>query len=132
MPNLAEAWSSRGFILYGMQHYDEAKASSEKSIQLKPDLAESYYNLGNIFNYQKDFELAIRNYEKTYSLSSKYEYLVGAILKVKMNMCDWIDYDHRKIEISQKIINQEKTSDPFFYLPSWIHRQHIGHALNFM
>jgi predicted O-linked N-acetylglucosamine transferase (SPINDLY family) len=116
MPNLAEAWSSRGFILYRMQLYDEAIVSFEKSIQLKPDLAESYYNLGNIFNYQKEFELAITNYEKTYSLDPKYEYVEGAILKVKMSICDWLDFEHQKLVISQKIINQEKISDPFFLL----------------
>jgi tetratricopeptide (TPR) repeat protein len=115
MPNLAEAWSSKGFILYGMKDYDEAIVSSEKSIQLKPDLAESYYNLGNIFNYQKEFELAIRSYEKTFNLDPAYEYVVGAILKVMMSMCDWIDYEKYKLHISEKITSQEKTSDPFFY-----------------
>ena len=113
MPNLAEAWSSRGFILYRMKLYDEAIASSEKSTQLKPDLAEPYYNLGNIFHYQKEFELAIRNYEKTHNLDPEYEYVTGAILRVKMSICIWENFDNQRNLILHKIHAGEKASEPF-------------------
>ena len=117
MPNLAEAWSSRGFILYGMRLDDEALASSEKSIQLKPDLAEPYLNLGNIFSNKKEFEKALRNYEKVFSLEPKREYLEGAILKAKMIMCNWGNFDNQKDLILQNIKTNEKAVGPFHIIP---------------
>jgi len=112
-PNLAEPWSSKGFILYGMRRYEEAISSSERAIQLKPDLAESFFNLGNIFNFQKLFNLALRNYETAYLFEPDYKYLIGAVQKNKMLMCDWANYDGQRLLIAQKIINNIRVSDPF-------------------
>ena len=48
--------------------YDEAEAAYKKAIELKPDFAEAYNGLANVYNAEKKFDLAAEASKKAMEL----------------------------------------------------------------
>jgi len=61
-----------------------AKAAAEKAIELKPDDASAYYNLGNAYYNQGKPELRTLNYKKAAKLGHQ-----GSQNWLKKNGYDW-------------------------------------------
>jgi tetratricopeptide (TPR) repeat protein len=51
--------------------YDEAEAAYKKAIELKPDFAEAYNGLANVYNAQKKFDLAAEASKKAMELIAR-------------------------------------------------------------
>ena len=56
----------------GLGKFDEAIEAYKKALSIKPDYAESYYNLGNAFMEQGRLEKAIKAYNKALSIKPDY------------------------------------------------------------
>ena len=52
-------------IYSGLKNFDESINSLNKSVQLKPDYAEAFNNMRNIFKEIGDLDQSIQNYEET-------------------------------------------------------------------
>ena len=52
-----------------MQIYDEAKFNFKKAIELKPDYAEAYNNLGNVHKALEEDDQALKYYKKSVQLN---------------------------------------------------------------
>jgi protein O-GlcNAc transferase len=105
-PDYAEAHYNLGIILYENKQIHEAEISIKKAIKLKPDFAEAYYNLGVT---TKDFN----NLDKAYMLKPDMDFLLGALIHLKMNNCFWDDLPQQLNELIKKIENGEKVSAPW-------------------
>ena len=112
-PDLAEAYSNRGLALQELKQLDAAVASYNKAIELKPDLAEPYSNRGNALQELKKLDAAVASYDKAIELKPDFEYLFGTRLHIKMQMCDWQDFELNISELSRKVQNGEKASPSF-------------------
>jgi protein O-GlcNAc transferase len=60
----AVLFNNRGAILQGLKRFDEALASCEQAIALKPDYADALYNRGVLLQELQRFEDALASYEK--------------------------------------------------------------------
>lgn len=60
-----------GRLDYDADHYDDAVRHFQKAIQLAPDMAQAYNNLGLCYFRQHQNELAITNYQKAIELNRK-------------------------------------------------------------
>lgn len=60
-----------GSLLYTLQNYDSAIDQFKRSIELKPDFANAYYNLSFAFKAKKDFQQAYEAMQKALSLIDK-------------------------------------------------------------
>ncbi|MGH9586965.1 MAG: tetratricopeptide repeat protein, partial [Acidobacteriaceae bacterium] len=60
-----------GRLDYDAQHYDDAILKFEKAIQLAPDMAPAYDNLGLCYYRQRHNQLAIANFQKAIDLNLK-------------------------------------------------------------
>ena len=63
-----EAYYYRGCAKTNAQKYEEAIADFEKAVELKPDYADAYFNLGRIYYIMHDEDKACENYQ----LAAKY------------------------------------------------------------
>ena len=66
--NNFEAYYYRGCARVNAMSYDEAIADFEKAIELKPDYADAYFNLGRVYYIMHDEDKACENYK----LAEKY------------------------------------------------------------
>lgn len=60
-----------GRLDYDAQHYDDAILSFQKAIQLAPDMAQAYDNLGLCYYRQRQNRLATLNFQKAIDLNLK-------------------------------------------------------------
>ena len=60
-----------GRLDYDAQHYDDAILKFQKAIQLAPNMAQAYNNLGLCYYRQRQNRLATVNFEKAIDLNSK-------------------------------------------------------------
>src|SRR5262245_34733789 len=58
LPTCSDCYYNIGVSQMAKQQYAEAEASFKKAIELKPDSAEAYTALANLYNTQKKFDLA--------------------------------------------------------------------------
>ena len=58
VPNCVDCYYNIGVSQMAKQQYTEAEASFKKAIELKPDNADAYTALANLYNSQKKFDLA--------------------------------------------------------------------------
>ena len=66
--NNFEAYYYRGFARVNAMKYDEAIADFEKAVELKPDYADAYFNLGRTYYIKHDEDKACEYYK----LAEKY------------------------------------------------------------
>ena len=62
--NYAEAHNNLGAVLKDSGKLDEAEASCKRAVLLKPDYDEARYNLGLCLFYSKQYEQALKQFEK--------------------------------------------------------------------
>ena len=55
-----------------LNKYQEAKSNLKKAIELQPDYAEAYNNLGNAYKEMEEYNEAILVYEKAIELNPQY------------------------------------------------------------
>ena len=113
-PNFAEVYNNLGSVLKKLGKVEEAEINYKKAIELKPNYAEAYNNLGNMQKALKRPEEALVNYERAIALKPNMNYLFGALLETKMQLCMWEDLPKYIHKLAKKINNEENVSNPFF------------------
>jgi len=102
-----EAFNNKGYVEAELKKLNEALTSYTKAIELSPNSPEAHCNMGIVLHELKKFEDALVSYEKAIALNPDVEYVLGTILHVKMNLCDWSDFD-RAISTVLNGINENK------------------------
>ena len=64
----SEDWFAEGNQLFDLQKYEEAIASYDKAIAIKPDYHEAWYNRGFALGRLKKYEEAIASYDKAIAI----------------------------------------------------------------
>mgnify|MGYP003584973179 FL=1 len=112
-PNFAEAYHSRGMVFHELKQVDAALANYQHAISLKPDFTEAYVDNGaTLQNLNKNND-ALQCYEKALKIKPDIEYLYGAIIHIKMKICDWEKVESNLAELKNKILLNEKAINPF-------------------
>ena len=61
-PDNVFALISRGNALHALKRFDEALASCDRAITVRPDYVEAHYNRGNALHQMRRFEEAVASY----------------------------------------------------------------------
>lgn len=69
VPTCSDCYLNLGGAYTKTQAYDKAEASYKKVIELKPDSAEAYSGLANLYNAQRKFDLAVEASTKAASIA---------------------------------------------------------------
>ena len=127
-PDYAEAYYNRGAALQDLKQLEAALASYDKAIEIKPDYAEAYSNRGNALKELKQLDVAVTSYDKAIEIKPDFDYLFGIRLHLKMQMCDWQDFELNISELSRKVQKGEKASPsfPILALPLSLSEQRLA------
>lgn len=79
-----------GNIHYYNREWSEAISSYEKSLNIKPDLIESYVGLGNTYTELDEYKLALNSYDKAISLDKKCLMAYNGKGKLYYKKCEYI------------------------------------------
>ena len=88
------AYSDHGMPWKAMEAY-------HKAIQLKPDFAEVYNNLGNTFKSLKKQGEALEYYDKAITIQANYEVARTAKMHMEAQICDWEAIEKQKDWLAQ-------------------------------
>ena len=61
--NNPEAYYGRGCCKANMQQYQDAIVDFQKAVELKPDYADAYFNLGQMYFYINDYDMMCYYYK---------------------------------------------------------------------
>jgi protein O-GlcNAc transferase len=127
-PGYAEDYYNRGAALQDLKQLKAALISYDKAIEIKPDYAEAFYNRGNALKELKQLDAAVASYDKAIELKPDVDYLFGTRLHLKMQMCDWQDFEFNISELSRKVRSGEKASPsfPILALPLALSEQRLA------
>jgi tetratricopeptide (TPR) repeat protein len=67
-PETAMSYNLLGWSQFGTQDYLNAEKNLKKAVELDPNLAAAYYNLGRLYEIQKRKDMALPAYQKAYEL----------------------------------------------------------------
>ena len=112
-PDYAEAYSNRGIALQELGRLDAAVESYEQAIALKPDYADAHANRGVALSDLKRFKDALQSYSAALALRPDYAFLPGAALHVRMQICDWTNFDTQSQALEREIASGHKASASF-------------------
>ena len=115
-PDYAEAWSNKGLALHEFESYDEAIAHYDKALSLRPDYAEAWSNKGITLNELKRYDEAIAHFDKALALKPDIDWVYGDLVHAKMKICSWSGLEESLEDISQKLMANERVSQPFSLL----------------
>jgi predicted O-linked N-acetylglucosamine transferase (SPINDLY family) len=92
-----------------MAHYDQA-------LSLKPDYHEAWSNKGTALQELKRYDEAMAHYDQALNLKEDIDWLYGALVHAKMNICSWSGVADSCKNIVKKVLAIEKVTVPFALL----------------
>ena len=92
-PDYAEAYSNLGYILFDLNRFDQALVRFEKAVALKPDFARAWSGLGSVLHALKRFDDALASFNRALAVDPDFPGAQGMRLHIKMNLCDWANFD---------------------------------------
>jgi protein O-GlcNAc transferase len=115
-PEYHEAWCNKGAALHELKRYEEAIAHYDQSLSLKPEYHEAWCNKGDALQELKQYEEAIAHYDQALSLKNDIDWLHGALVHAKMNICSWFGVADSCKNIIKKVLASKKVAVPFALL----------------
>jgi protein O-GlcNAc transferase len=115
-PDFAEAWLGRANVFKELGQYDDALSAYDRALALKADLAEAWLGIGNVFAEFKRYEDAVAAYDRAAALKSDLNYVAGARLHARLNLCDWADLETDIGKLLSNMREQNVLNFPFTLL----------------
>lgn len=113
-PFSIESLNNKGVLLKNAFLYHEAYECFNKALQINPELIETNINLINILSLLNSHEDALLVCKKAMILNPKHDYLLGTYINLKMQVCDWNNYENLKNELVENINSGVKATN------SWV------------
>ncbi|MDA9598929.1 tetratricopeptide repeat protein [bacterium] len=112
-PDYPEAYNNLGSVFNSLGDLDKAKDYFKKAIKLRPQYISALYNLGIVFERSKQPNDALEIYKNVYALSPEHDYLLGAIVHLKMQLAIWDNHQREVDIIISGILDGQKICTPF-------------------
>lgn len=111
-PCCVDAYMTQGSILIDLKSFDEALASYERALALRRDLP-GYVAQGSVLHELKRSEEAVGSYERALALDPSASFLPGMLQHLRMQLCDWSDFDRDVARLADGIESERPVSRPF-------------------
>lgn len=112
-PKYSEAFSNLSIALGKLSKFEQALMMVQHAIELDSNLVSFHFNKASLLHQMNRFEEALLSYQKLLTLAPNYEFVLGYLQEERMYLCYWHEYDQHVAELSQRILNNEKSSTPF-------------------
>ena len=83
-----------------------------KAILFDKNFYDAYYNLAELHEILKNYDDATYYYNQLLKLKPEYPYLLGSIVNLKLQICDWTNFDESLKEIKDNIKKNKQVSKP--------------------
>ncbi len=115
-PNFSQAANNRGTSLQELGRYDEALASYARALHDNPDLVDAYNNQGHALQDLNRLEEALQSYGRALQINPGVDWLLGAWLHTKLQLCDWAGVDAAFVTLTAELGKGSKVTQPFTVL----------------
>jgi predicted O-linked N-acetylglucosamine transferase (SPINDLY family) len=109
-PQYAEAFSNRGIVQLDLGDLNSSVASFDSAIFIKPNYADAHLNLGIAQNHLGKLQESLRCFDIALGLKPDYEFIPGTRIHLKMQMCQWENFDHEVHTLGDQIIAKHKVT----------------------
>jgi protein O-GlcNAc transferase len=110
----AQAHFNRGGVFQHLRQYAAAVASYDTVIAIQPNDAQSHANRGRALRELKRYDAAIASYDKAVSLETDSTALHAVRRHIKMQVCDWTDYEADVGKITAGVRGGRGAPNPFY------------------
>ncbi|MGD1716734.1 TIGR03032 family protein [Dapis sp. BLCC M172] len=110
-PDYVHALYHLGLVYKQQIKLEDAIKLFKLAVKYQPNYIDAYFQLGQIWEFQSQFSLAKIAYERCQKINPTAEYLFGHISFVKLNLCDWENYDDfvtQLIDSTAKYVKKKK------------------------
>ena len=114
--NLFIFYFDQGFLYQSKNNFDQAMWHYNKAIALKPDYHQAYLNLAKINFSAKKYHDALEILSFLRKENGNAVDYSGEILKNKMQICDWTDFESHLKNLMNQIYLKKISIDPFSIL----------------
>lgn len=115
-PQFAQAYNCRGLAFSTLGEIDTALANFDRAIEIRPDYAEAFFNRATLQREAGRLAQALADYESAHKLDPGLEFLTGALLECKLQMCEWESMEEDLVRLSAGIMRREAVASPFSVL----------------
>jgi predicted O-linked N-acetylglucosamine transferase (SPINDLY family) len=112
-PDYADAWNNRGTVLLELKRNDEALASYDRAVAIDPDHAKAFFSRGAFLLGLRRVDEALASLGRALELDPDQDHLKGMYLFVRMQLCDWRDFDARCAELNAAVADGVAATYPF-------------------
>ncbi len=111
-PHWVDAYVNQGAVLIELKSFDEALASYERALALRRDVP-GYVAQGSVLHELKRTEEAVASYQRALALDPDAAFLRGTLQHIRMQVCDWADFDGEVARIAAGIADDRPVCRPF-------------------
>ena len=111
-PDYVHALYHLGLVYKQQYKLEEAIKVFQAGIKYQPKYFDAYFQLGQIWEFLSQFDLAKSAYERCQKINPTAQYLFSYLGFVKLNLCDWKNYDafiKQLIDSTAKYVKEEKS-----------------------
>lgn len=112
-PDYEVAHYNRGCVLKELGRLDEAVVAFDAALRIDSAYVEAHENRGNVLRDLGRLEEALASYEKTLVLDPGIEWIAGEIQHIRMDLCDWTDFEARLEALQTCVAGGVQAIDPF-------------------
>ncbi len=111
-----QAYNNLGMALEHLSAFQLAARAYEEALKLNPDQLEVLNNHGNALAAIKQYDKALQSYDRAMVINPDYDFLQGARLHARMQLCDWQDFEQETQKLVRRISQGEKAASPLTIL----------------
>ena len=112
----AATYNNRGNVLLELGRLHEALQSYEQALQRDPNLADAHHNRGTVLQMLQRPEEALDSFARALELNADLPWLFGTWLHARLQLCDWSAIDAAVSELTARIMQGRKATQPFVVL----------------
>jgi len=113
---MQDAFNNRGVALQALKRFEEALASCDQAIILKPNYADAFSNRGIALLELKRFEEGLASFDKAITLKPAHPHAFSGMAFSALNLCDWTRTAKLIGEIETHIVARKSIVLPFALL----------------
>lgn len=115
-PGQTEACYGRGLCLTALKRYDEAAAALDRAVAIAPALAPAWHSRSQLASAVRRHRDAAADLAQAYALDPTLPGLAGDLLRARMQICQWVDFDASCGRVLEAIRDGRQAIQPFTLL----------------
>jgi len=92
-----------GLTLASLEKYRDAIFTFTDALKIKPNCVSCFYHIGLCLEQLKDYEKSLVAFQHAYEINPDFDFLIGAILKIKLTIGNWEDFKKYKESLLKNI-----------------------------